>query len=120
MDDVDHATTARPVAGVVLGRRRVLPGSIHADAYSASLADCCQRGTIQATTPLTTFEVQNVAGEYQVVQIPAYLLPSPTLQIQLWTNNMVRISWPIIFPVRPYKPRPPERALDECEPPRRD
>ncbi|HEY5911593.1 MAG TPA: hypothetical protein VJA21_13420, partial [Verrucomicrobiae bacterium] len=58
-------------------------------------------GIIQATTPITTFEVPVPSGTnaaYRVVQIPASNLRAPALLIQLWTNNLVRISWPTAFP----------------------
>jgi subtilisin-like proprotein convertase family protein len=54
-------------------------------------------GFVTATTPLTTFEVLPVpsgAAYYQIVQaIPARPSSLPTLHIQLWATNQVRISW---------------------------
>jgi subtilisin-like proprotein convertase family protein len=54
-------------------------------------------GFVTATTPLTTFEVLPVpsnAAYYQIVQaIPPQPSSLPTLHIQLWATNQVRISW---------------------------
>jgi hypothetical protein len=58
-------------------------------------------GLIRATTPLTTFIVTGAAGtvgSYQVIHISSLNLPLAPLQIQLWTNNQVRISWSNAFP----------------------
>jgi len=55
-------------------------------------------GFIIATTPLTTFEVLPVpsnAASYQIVQV---LSSQPTLNIQLWPTNQVRISWSTAYP----------------------
>ena len=53
-------------------------------------------GLIVATTPLTTFVVSGAAGtlnQYRIVHISSLTPPLAPLQIQLWTNNQVRISW---------------------------
>jgi subtilisin-like proprotein convertase family protein len=58
-------------------------------------------GLIHATTPLTTFIVQGAAGNldiYRIVHLSPRNLPTAPLQIQLWTNNQVRISWSITYP----------------------
>jgi subtilisin-like proprotein convertase family protein len=56
-------------------------------------------GLIQATTPLTTFVVQNAAlNNYRVVHLSSLNPPLAPLQIQLWTNNQVRISWSSAIP----------------------
>jgi subtilisin-like proprotein convertase family protein len=55
---------------------------------------------IRATTPLTTFVVQVQAGNldiYRVVHLSSHNLPTAPLQIELWTNNTVRISWSSVF-----------------------
>jgi hypothetical protein len=52
---------------------------------------------VHATTPLTTAQVPP-GGNYRVTQISIYTIPIPPLTIQLWTNNMVRISWTVTFP----------------------
>jgi hypothetical protein len=55
-------------------------------------------GSITATTPLTTFEVVPAPtgpAYYQVVQVVS---PQPTLTIQLWPTNQVRISWSTAYP----------------------
>jgi hypothetical protein len=56
---------------------------------------------LRATTPLTTFVVQAAAGSldiYRVVHLSSLNLPLAPLQIQLWTNDQVRISWSSAFP----------------------
>jgi hypothetical protein len=56
---------------------------------------------IQATTPLTTDLVPIPAsgiGFYRVLQVPQNYLPQAQLFINLWTNNLVRISWSTNFP----------------------
>jgi hypothetical protein len=55
-----------------------------------------QGGLLRATTPLTTFLVSGAAGTmdiFRIVHISELNLPGGQLQIQLWTNNQVRISW---------------------------
>jgi len=55
-------------------------------------------GSVTATTPLTTFEVLPVppnGGFFRIVQVYSF---QPTLTIQLWPTNQVRISWSIGFP----------------------
>jgi hypothetical protein len=58
-------------------------------------------GLIHATTPLTTYLV-TVSGAslatIRVVHIDPGTLPIGQLQIQLWTNNQVRLSWSSAFP----------------------
>jgi hypothetical protein len=58
-------------------------------------------GLVVATTPLSTFEVlpvPNGPAYYQVVQVPPSQPTSlPTLRIQLWSTNQVRISWPTAY-----------------------
>jgi subtilisin-like proprotein convertase family protein len=51
---------------------------------------------VRATTPLTTALLP--PGNYTVDQVSIYTIVIPKLTIQLWTNNMVRISWPATFP----------------------
>jgi len=58
-------------------------------------------GLIHATTPLTTFIVTGAGGSldiYRIVHLNPNNLPMAPLQIQLWTNNQVRISWSSTFP----------------------
>jgi len=52
---------------------------------------------IRATTPLTTMEVFGTVT-FRVRQIPPSTLPTTPLSIQLWTNDLVRISWSTNFP----------------------
>jgi hypothetical protein len=52
---------------------------------------------VVATTPLTTFEVLPVPSgpaNYRIVQV---FSSQPTLNIQLWPTNQVRLSWPTAF-----------------------
>jgi hypothetical protein len=54
-------------------------------------------GFVVATTPLTTFEVLPVPSgpaNYRIVQV---FSSQPTLNIQLWPTNQVRLSWPTAF-----------------------
>jgi hypothetical protein len=53
---------------------------------------------VLATTPVTTWVVPTPKyGGYFVTQEPAPAQTRPSLTIQLWTNNSVRISWPTNF-----------------------
>jgi hypothetical protein len=52
---------------------------------------------IRATTPLTTMEVSDT-GVFRIRQIPPTSIPTTQLYIELWTNNLVRISWSTNFP----------------------
>ena len=64
--------------------------------YTASVAapvTWTNLGFVIATTPLTTFEVlpvPNAPAYYRVVQVVS---SRPTLHIQLWPTNQVRLSW---------------------------
>ena len=64
--------------------------------YTASIAapvTWTNVGSVVATTPLTTFEVLPVPSGpafYRVVQVVS---SQPTLYIQLWPTNQVRLSW---------------------------
>jgi subtilisin-like proprotein convertase family protein len=54
-------------------------------------------GFVIATSPLTTFEVLPVPSgpaNYRIVQV---FSSQPTLNIQLWPTNQVRLSWPAVF-----------------------
>jgi hypothetical protein len=58
-------------------------------------------GLIHATTPLTTFLVATPGARldlYRIVHLSSDNLPLAPLQIQLWTNNQVRISWSSTYP----------------------
>ena len=53
--------------------------------------------SVLATTPLTTWLAPTLppgTGSYIVVPAPAPVQSSPSLAIQLWAHNQVRISWP--------------------------
>jgi Concanavalin A-like lectin/glucanases superfamily len=91
-----------PPHGVLLQWNSVM-GEFYEVDYTPTLTppvwQMIANGIIRATTPLTTLEVPPPGnGAYRVVQVPPNILPSPLLHIQLWTNNMVRISWPIAYP----------------------
>jgi hypothetical protein len=68
--------------------------------YTASVAapvTWTNLGVVVATTPLTTFEVlpvPNAPAYYRVVQVVS---ARPTLHIQLWPTNQVRLSWPTAY-----------------------
>lgn len=58
-------------------------------------------GFIRATTILTTFEILPVlpgAHFYRINHVPAFLGPGPTLNIQLWPPNQLRLSWSTNYP----------------------
>jgi hypothetical protein len=58
-------------------------------------------GLVHATTPLTTYLLLGsgaVLGTYRVVHVSPDTLPLGFLQIQLWTNNQVRIAWSTAYP----------------------
>lgn len=58
-------------------------------------------GLIRATTPLSTFIIPTpggTLGTYRVIHLSALNLPLAPLQIQLWTNNQVRIYWSSVYP----------------------
>jgi hypothetical protein len=69
--------------------------------YTASIAapvTWTNLGVVVATTPLTTFEVlpvPNAPAYYRVVQVVS---SRPTLHIQLWPTNQVRLSWSTAYP----------------------
>ena len=55
-------------------------------------------GIVTASTPLTTFEVlpaPSGAAFYRIVQVSSFL---PTLYIQLWPTNQVRLYWATAYP----------------------
>jgi subtilisin family serine protease/subtilisin-like proprotein convertase family protein len=54
---------------------------------------------VVATTPLATYEqIPALGGYYRIQQVPQLPVFMPVLSIQLWTNNLVRISWSTAFP----------------------
>jgi hypothetical protein len=58
-------------------------------------------GLVLATTPLSTFLIPTpggTIGTYRVIHLSSLNLPLAPLQIQLWTNNQVRIYWSSVFP----------------------
>jgi hypothetical protein len=93
-----------PPHGLLLQWNSVMGEHYEID-FSPSLAppnwQILTNGLVQATTPLTTFEVPIPPGGfgfYRVRQVSAYSLPTAPLTVQFWTNNLVRISWSINFP----------------------
>jgi hypothetical protein len=58
-------------------------------------------GFIRATTPLTTFEIVPLlpgAHFYRIRHVSAFVGPAPTLFIQLWPGNQLRLSWSTNYP----------------------
>jgi len=56
-------------------------------------------GAVVASTTTPTFEVpQGMTGFFRITQVAAIPPIDPPLTVQLWTNNTVRISWPVLFP----------------------
>jgi hypothetical protein len=56
-------------------------------------------GSILATTPMTTYVVPlQTNGTYTVTDVSVPLTASPTLHIQLWTNDIVRLYWGTNYP----------------------
>jgi len=55
-------------------------------------------GFVVASTPLTTFEVLPVPSNPAFYQIVEVITAQPTLNIELWPTNQVRISWSTAFP----------------------
>jgi len=53
--------------------------------------------SVTATTPLSTFEVvpAPTTGFFQIIQVFSY---QPTLTIEPWTGNQVRLSWSTAYP----------------------
>jgi hypothetical protein len=76
--------------------------SIVGDWYTVSWTDNVSItnliANVLATTPVTTWVVPTPTnGSYTVTPAPGPTQASPRLTIQLWTNNLVRISWPTNF-----------------------
>jgi len=97
-------TTLNPPQGLLLSWNSV-EGESYFVQYTTSLATpvtWTNLGLVVATTPLTTFEVLPVPTSpsfYQVVQaIPTQPPSLPTLYIQLWPTNQIRISWSTAYP----------------------
>ena len=92
--------------------------------YTASIAapvTWTNIGFVTATTPLTTFEVLPVPTRRRLLPDRPGLLASsqPTLYIQLWPTNQVRISWSTAYPGYTLQSKTrPVRHLGQCRPPR--
>ena len=94
-------TPLNPPHGLLLSWNSV-EGERYFVQYTASIAapvTWTNLGFVVATTPLTTFEVLPVPERrprsYRVVQVFA---SQPTLHIQLWPTNQVRLSWSTAYP----------------------
>jgi subtilisin-like proprotein convertase family protein len=89
-----------PPHGLLLSWNSVI-GERYIIQFSASLGSSTtwtNLGSVVATTPLTTFEVVPIppgGGFFRVVQVFSF---QPTLTIQLWPTNLVRIAWSVGFP----------------------
>ena len=88
-------TPLSPPHGLLISWNSVV-GEHYFVQYSTNLAGPYSNiGYVLATTPLTTFEVPYATGIYKVVQV---FSDRPTLHIQLWPGNQVRLSWSIAYP----------------------
>jgi hypothetical protein len=93
-------TTLNPPHGLLISWNSVV-GEPYIVQYTASIAapvTWANLGFVVATTPLTTFEVlpvPNAPAYYRIVQAVS---SQPTLHIQLWPPNQVRISWSTAYP----------------------
>jgi subtilisin-like proprotein convertase family protein len=93
-------TPLNPPHGLLLSWNSV-EGERYFVQYTASIAApviWTNIGFVIATTPLTTFEVLPAPtgpAFFRIVQVFSY---QPTLNIQLWTGNQVRLSWSTAYP----------------------
>src|SRR5438105_4030013 len=62
--------------------------------YSPDNTNWITEATVVATTPFPTYVGQHSGSFYQVIQVGNAPVSQPALTIKLWTNNLVRISWP--------------------------
>ncbi len=89
-----------PPRGLLLSWNSVI-GERYIVQFTPSLASpimWTNLGSVTATTPLSTFEMippPANGGIFRVVQVFSFL---PSLTIQPWPTNQVRISWSIAFP----------------------
>jgi subtilisin-like proprotein convertase family protein len=94
-------TSLNPPHGVLLSWNSV-EGESYFVQYTSGLTvpvSWTNIGFVVATTPLTTFEVlpMPVPSEltnYQIIQVSS---SQPTLNIQLYSTNQVRLSWPTAY-----------------------
>jgi subtilisin-like proprotein convertase family protein len=93
-------TPLNPPQGLLLSWNSVA-GERYFVQYTPSLvapATWTNIGIVTASTPLTTFEVlpaPSGAAFYRIVQVSSFL---PTLYIQLWPTNQVRLYWATAYP----------------------
>jgi hypothetical protein len=85
-----------PRAGVLVQWHAVV-GETYLIQYSPDNINWITEATVVATTPFPTYVGQHSGSFYRVIQVgnPPVLLPA--LTIKLWTNNLVRVSWPKTF-----------------------
>jgi sugar lactone lactonase YvrE/subtilisin-like proprotein convertase family protein len=90
-------TPLNPPQGLLLSWPSVV-GERYLVQYTTSLAEpiaWSDVGFVIATTPFTTLPVPSGNGPYRIVQVLSFL---PTLNIQFWPPNQVRLSWSTAYP----------------------
>jgi subtilisin-like proprotein convertase family protein len=93
-------TPLNPPHGLLLSWNSVV-GERYFVQYTASIAapvTWTNIGYVIATTPLTTFEVLPVPSGNSFFRIVQVYSSRPTLFIQLWSTNQVRLSWSTAYP----------------------
>ena len=93
-------TPLNPPHGLLLSWNSVV-GERYFVQYTASIAapvTWTNIGFVIATTPLTTFEVLPVPNGPPFTGSSRCSSSQPTLHIQLWPTNQVRLSWSTAYP----------------------
>ena len=93
-------TTLNPPQGLLLSWNSV-QGERYFVQYTASTnapVTWTNLGSVVATTTLTTFEVLPVPANPAFYRIVQAVSAQPTLHIQLWPTNQVRLSWSTAYP----------------------
>jgi hypothetical protein len=85
-----------PRSGVLVQWHAVV-GETYLVQYSPDNTNWTTEATVVATTPFPTFVGQHSGSFYRVIQVGNVPALQPRLTIKLWTNNLVRISWPKTF-----------------------
>jgi hypothetical protein len=91
-------TSLNPPHGLLLSWSSIVGESYYVQYMASPTNAYVNIGFVTATTPLTTFEVLPVptgSPFYQIVQVFSI---RPTLNIQLWTGDQVRLSWSTAYP----------------------
>ncbi len=98
---VPSSAIAQGGTGVMLSWYSVVGEFYQVQALTGGVFQSLTGALVHATTPLSTYLVTgNGAGVgiYRIIHVSPSTLPIGQLQIQLWTNNQVRISWSNAFP----------------------